>query len=116
MRSVMVRYRVKPDRVVENEELVRAVPGNPGLLLNLALAEHMAILSYTDRPGIVGVVGQILGEEGINIGGMQVSRDVRGGHALIALTVDTAIPPALLDVITEEIGAVFGRAIDFTQS
>ncbi len=87
-----------------------------GFEMEVALAEHMAILSYTDRPGIVGVVGQILGEEGINIGGMQVSRDVRGGHALIALTVDTAIPPALLEVITEEIGAVFGRAIDFTQS
>jgi D-3-phosphoglycerate dehydrogenase len=87
-----------------------------GFDMEIGLAEHMAILSYTDRPGIVGVVGQLLGEAGINIGGMQVSRDVRGGHALIALTVDTAIPPALLETITEEIGAVFGRAINLTQS
>jgi D-3-phosphoglycerate dehydrogenase len=87
-----------------------------GFEMEIALAEHMVILSYTDRPGIVGVVGQILGSEGINIAGMQVSRDVRGGHALIALTVDTAIPPVVLEDITATIGAVSGRAINLDMS
>ena len=67
---------------------------------------------YDDRPGIVGVVGQILGSEGINIAGMQVARDARGGHALIVLTVDSAIPPVVLDDITATIGAVVGRSVD----
>ncbi len=53
-----------------------------GFDMEIALAEHLVFLTYTDRPGIVGVVGQILGSEGINIAGMQVSRDTRGGHAL----------------------------------
>ncbi len=44
-----------------------------GFDMEIALAEHMVFLTYTDRPGIVGVVGQILGGEGINIAGMQVS-------------------------------------------
>ena len=77
-----------------------------------ALAEHLVFLTYTDRPGIVGVVGQILGGEGINIAGMQVSRDTRGGPALIALTVDSVIPPVVLDDITATIGAVVGRTVD----
>ena len=58
------------------------------------------------------VVGQILGGEGINIAGMQVSRDTRGGPALIALTVNSAIPPLVLDDITATIGAVVGRTVD----
>jgi len=87
-----------------------------GFEMEVALAEHMVFLGYTDRPGIVGVVGQILGSEGINIGGMQVSRTMRGGHALIVLTVDSAIPPVVLEDITATIGAVTGRAINLTMS
>jgi D-3-phosphoglycerate dehydrogenase len=83
-----------------------------GFDMEIAAAEHMVFLTYTDRPGIVGVVGQILGGEGINIAGMQVCRDARGGHALIVLTVDSAIPPMVLDDITSTIGAVVGRSVD----
>jgi D-3-phosphoglycerate dehydrogenase / 2-oxoglutarate reductase len=83
-----------------------------GFDMEIALAGHMAFLTYTDRPGIVGVVGQILGSEGINIAGMQVCRDARGGHALIVLTVDSALPPVVLDDITATIGAVVGRSVD----
>jgi D-3-phosphoglycerate dehydrogenase len=83
-----------------------------GFDMEIPLAEHLVFLTYTDRPGIVGVVGQILGGEGINIAGMQVARDVRGGHALIVLTVDSALPPVVLDDITATIGALVGRAVD----
>jgi D-3-phosphoglycerate dehydrogenase len=80
--------------------------------MEIALAEHLVFLTYTDRPGIVGLVGQILGGEGINIAGMQVCRDAAGGHALIVLTVDSAMPTVVLDEITATIGAVVGRTVD----
>jgi len=83
-----------------------------GFDMEIAPAEHMVFFTYSDRPGVVGIVGQILGAEGINIAGMQVCRDARGGHALIVLTVDSALPPAVLDDITSSIGAVVGRAVD----
>jgi D-3-phosphoglycerate dehydrogenase / 2-oxoglutarate reductase len=83
-----------------------------GFDMEITLAEHLVFLTYTDRPGIVGVVGQILGGESINIAGMQVSRDVAGGHALIVLTVDSAMPPMVLEDITATIGAVVGRTVD----
>jgi D-3-phosphoglycerate dehydrogenase / 2-oxoglutarate reductase len=83
-----------------------------GYDMEISPAEHMVFFTYTDRPGIVGIVGQILGAQGINIAGMQVCRDARGGQALIVLTVDSALPPAVLDEITSSIGAVFGRAVD----
>jgi D-3-phosphoglycerate dehydrogenase len=43
---------------------------------------------------------------------MQVARDTRGGHALIVLTVDSALPPVVLDDITATIGALVGRSVD----
>ncbi len=83
-----------------------------GFEMEIAPADHMVFLTYTDRPGVVGTVGQILGSEGINIAGMQVCRDARGGHALIVLSVDSAIPAVVLDDISSTIGAVVGRTVD----
>jgi D-3-phosphoglycerate dehydrogenase len=83
-----------------------------GFGMEIAPADHMVFLTYSDRPGVVGIVGQILGTQGINIAGMQVCRDARGGQALIVLTVDSALPPAVLEEITSSIGAAFGRAVD----
>ena len=83
-----------------------------GFDMEIAPAEHMVFFTYSDRPGIIGIVGQILGAQGINIAGMQVCRHARGGQALMVLTVDSALPPAVLDEIASSIGAVFGRAVD----
>ena len=83
-----------------------------GFDMEISPAEHMVFFTYSDRPGIVGVVGKILGDRGINIAGMQVCRNARGGQALIVLTVDSALPSPVLDEITASIGAGFGRAVD----
>jgi D-3-phosphoglycerate dehydrogenase len=86
-----------------------------GFEMEIAPAEHMAFFIYTDRPGIVGIVGQILGGQQINIAGMQVCRDHRGGDALIVLTVDSGLPSGVLTEITSAIGAKAGRAVDLDE-
>jgi D-3-phosphoglycerate dehydrogenase len=78
-------------------------------------SEHMAFLMYTDRPGVVGTVGRVLGDAEVNIAGMQVSRDTKGGHALVAMTVDQAIPQRALEEIVEAIGAEWGRTVDLDE-
>jgi D-3-phosphoglycerate dehydrogenase / 2-oxoglutarate reductase len=83
-----------------------------GFDLEIVPTNHMAFLTYHDRPGIVGVAGRILGDAQVNIAGMQVSRDAKGGLALMALTVDSAIPPSVLHEIVEAIGAISGRCVD----
>ncbi len=83
--------------------------------IDLTPADHMAFLRYEDRPGMVGIVGRILGDAGVNIAGMQVARDAKGGHALVALTIDSAIPPEVLASMVEEIGGDFGRAVDLSE-
>ncbi|MCY7372099.1 MAG: phosphoglycerate dehydrogenase [Spirochaetaceae bacterium] len=86
-----------------------------GFDIEVALSDHLAVFRYEDRPGIVGTVGRILGEAGVNIAGMQVSRDRKGGHALVAMTVDGAIPAPVLDEIVAEIGAETARQVDLTE-
>lgn len=69
--------------------------------IDLPLAEHLLFLRYADRPGVVGTIGHALGEAGINIGGMQVARDAAGGKALMALTIDTAVPDELIPALAQ---------------
>lgn len=83
-----------------------------GFSIDVPVSAHMGFLRYEDRPGVVGVAGRVLGDAGINIGGMQVSRRNEGGEALIALTVDSVIPAGALEQIRTEIGASSARTVD----
>ena len=85
--------------------MIEKVVGVNGFDLEIPISEHMAFVTYTDRPGVVGTVGRVLGEAGANIGGMQVERDVAGGHALMVLNVDSKLPVAVLNQISDETGA-----------
>lgn len=82
--------------------------------VDVPISEHMAFFRYHDRPGIVGIVGQMLGEADINIGGMQVSRDGPDGHALIVLTIDSAVPAEAVEAIASRIDAHSGRVVDLS--
>ena len=83
-----------------------------GFDVDLEPTEHLAFFTYGDRPGMVGTVGGILGEAGVNIAGMQVSRQAPGGQALVALSVDTAITAETLADIEGALDATSARAID----
>jgi len=54
------------------------------------------VLENTDRPGMVGRVGTLLGEHGVNIATMSLSRNQAGGTALTVLNLDTAPSEKLL--------------------
>lgn len=83
-----------------------------GYDIEIQPSEHLAFFRYLDRPGVVGTIGRILGEAGINIGGMQVSRDAASGQALVGLTLDTTVPHEVLAEIVEAIHADSGRTVD----
>ena len=63
-----------------------------GFEIELELAPLFVFCLYDDMPGVIGRVGTLFGEAGVNIAGMTVSRSRRGGKALMALTVDS--PPS----------------------
>jgi D-3-phosphoglycerate dehydrogenase / 2-oxoglutarate reductase len=86
-----------------------------GFVVDLEPTEHLAFFRYEDRPGMVGIVGGILGDAGVNIAGMQVSRDERGGQALVALSVDSAVPAEVLEDIRVALEATAVHGVDLTE-
>ena len=84
-----------------------------GFDVDVPVSDYLAFFRYHDKPGVVGVVGKVLGDAGINIGGMQVSRD-DSDHALIVLTVDSPVASDLVERISEQIGAHSGRFVTLT--
>jgi D-3-phosphoglycerate dehydrogenase len=56
----------------------------------------IVLTQHTDKPGMIGAVGTLLGNRGVNIAGMNVGREKVGGHALMALMVDDPISEELM--------------------
>jgi D-3-phosphoglycerate dehydrogenase len=69
--------------------------GALGYGIDIELAPHMIFLIYDDQPGVIGRVGTLCGEAGVNIANMAVSRTKEGGKALMVFSVDTPAPPEL---------------------
>ncbi len=93
-------------------KLVQKVIGVNGFDLEIPMSQHLAFYTYKDRPGVIGVLGKLLGDADINIAGMQVSRNDQTNEALVALTVDSAIPGEVVSAIEREIGANTVRVAD----
>ena len=58
-------------------------------------SEHMIVLRNDDRPGVIGEVGTILGENGINIADMNVGRSKDGLGALMVISTQNPVPQAI---------------------
>ncbi|HHY41999.1 MAG TPA: phosphoglycerate dehydrogenase [Thermoanaerobacterales bacterium] len=66
------------------------------------IPEGFALMSFhRDRPGIVGEVGTLLGQNDINIAYMQLGRKSYRGEALMVLGVDEEIPESVLNEIRQ---------------
>jgi D-3-phosphoglycerate dehydrogenase len=76
--------------VVQIDEYELHLPPTPGYLL---------VTQHVDRPGIIGLVGTLLGEADINISSMQVGRMAPRGQALMLLSLDELVPPAVIERI-----------------
>ncbi len=82
-----------------------------GYRVNIRPTGPMLITEHTDRPGVIGKVGTLLGEAKINIGGMHVGREGVGQGALMVLLVDTPVPDALLAQIRQVDGMETARPV-----
>ena len=60
---------------------------------------YILILHNKDVPGVVGAIGTLLGEKGINIAGFELGREKVGGMAISLIHVDESIPKKVLDIL-----------------
>ncbi len=72
--------------------------------LSQPLSGYVLITHHQDRPGIIGKLSTTLAKYNINIAGMQVSREVPRGEAMMVTNVDEPIP----DEALAEIRAIEG--------
>ena len=57
---------------------------------------HMLVAYNRDVPGVIGFIGTVLGEHGINIAGMFNGRETIGGEALSVYNLDDSVPESVL--------------------
>jgi len=63
--------------------------GALGFGIDIEIAPHMVFIRYADQPGVIGRVGSMFGDAGVNIANMAVSRTKEGGEALMVFSIDT---------------------------
>jgi len=101
--SINVKVKTK-DRDLEVEGAIfgsknpRIVKIN-GFYLEAVPEGYILILHNRDVPGVVGAVGTLLGQKGINIAGMELGREKVGGMAISCIHVDDAIPKETLEAL-----------------
>src|SRR3989454_4274506 len=82
-------YHKKDPRAVEIDQFnVEVVPEG-----------HMLLILNIDRPGVIGMVGKVLGDNQINIVRMQCALEKRGGNALLIIGSDAVFPNTVLETI-----------------
>ena len=102
---------IKVDGTLMGIRKVEKIIAIDGFDLDLPPTENMLFLRYSDRPGVVGAVGNALGTAKINIAGMQVAREAQGGSALMAITVDSSVSESVSASVAKEIGADLVRSV-----
>jgi D-3-phosphoglycerate dehydrogenase / 2-oxoglutarate reductase len=86
-----------------------------GQRFDLQLEEHVTLFRYRDVPGMIGRVGTIFGERGINIVSAAVGRQPEGskedGLAAMVITTDATVPREVLDEVVAGEGFVAARTV-----
>ena len=69
-------------------------------------------LVNTDKPGILGKIGTLLGQNNINIAGLELGRDKPGGQAITLISVDSRVGNRILQQLTEIEGIELARYLE----
>ncbi len=64
--------------------------------MNFVPQGHLLIMGSFDQPGVIGRVGTMMANNGVNIASWQTGRTQPGGHTLTVLTLDEPLPDAVL--------------------
>jgi D-3-phosphoglycerate dehydrogenase / 2-oxoglutarate reductase len=81
------------------------------LALDIVPEGNMIVLTHSDRPGVVGFVGTILGASNINIAGFEVGRMKAGGEAVMIMTVDEVVSEKVLEAIRTNASILDARLV-----
>jgi D-3-phosphoglycerate dehydrogenase len=69
-------------------------------------SDHMLVVRNDDRPGVIGLVGTLLGNAGVNIADMDVGRALTAGTALMVISPSAAVSDDVLDALRQAPGII----------
>jgi D-3-phosphoglycerate dehydrogenase len=72
-----------------------------GINVDAEIGRHMLYTTNNDVPGIIGVLGSIMGQNNVNIANFTLGRAAEGGQAIALLYVDAPIPARVLGELQE---------------
>jgi D-3-phosphoglycerate dehydrogenase len=84
-----------------------------GINIEADLDGHMLYIVNEDAPGFIGSIGTLLGKNGLNIGTFHLGRRNAGGEAVLLLSMDDAIPEAVLEDARKLPGVKTVKALKF---
>ena len=81
-------------------------------IVDVPPSAHMLVVRNADVPGMIGKVGTILGDAGVNVDDMDVGKTAEGQAALMALSTTAPVPADVVEAIRNQDGVVDARAIE----
>jgi D-3-phosphoglycerate dehydrogenase len=72
-----------------------------GINIDAEVGEHMLYTTNEDVPGIIGTLGSIFGEAGVNIANFTLGRAAAGGEAIALLYVDAQVDATVLGKLAD---------------
>jgi D-3-phosphoglycerate dehydrogenase len=72
-----------------------------GITIDAEIGQHMVYTTNEDVPGIIGTLGQTMGQNGVNIANFTLGRSQKGKDAIALLYVDDPVPGEVLDALRE---------------
>lgn len=87
-----------------------------GHTVEIPPADNMLVVRNDDRPGMIGVVGTILGEAGLSVSNMAVGRSPSGGAALMVLATDRPVPAQVVSRLEASQGILAVHPVELQAS
>ena len=84
-----------------------------GVPMEAGLGSHMLYVTNEDKPGLIGRLGTVLGDAGLNIATFQLGRTATGGDAIALVEVDQEVPADVLKAVAALPNVVQAKALNF---
>ena len=82
-----------------------------GYALEVVPRGHMIFLTNSDKPGVIGDIGTVLGQYKVNVAGMHLGREREGGNALALLLIDSPIRDEVVEKVRRIENVLTAKAI-----
>lgn len=114
-----IKLTVKTDNTTRSVAGTCFADGKPrfiqikGINLDAEVGRNMVYTTNADAPGIIGLLGSVFGDAGVNIANFQLGRNQPGGDAIALLYVDEPVAEGVLDKVRSHSEIVSAKPLVF---